>query len=182
MRGLVATGLLLAAFIASAAEPLALSADGWHSWSVTAPADGAWRCCGCDTRTIGPCDTSSGTAAAGTGHVRILARLEQGRPAKIEALGAGCRVRTTAAIQDHGPQDTAASVAWLRQFLAPGSRVGSEALAAIAAHEGADAFRAIVSVIESPAPESLRQEALFWLIQSGSDEGFAYLDRLLTAE
>lgn len=190
LRGLVAGGLLLAAFVAGAAQPLVLSTDGWHSWSVAAPANSAWRCCGCGAGIGGRCDQDPDGADVSTtydpddsaGDVRILARLEQGQPTKVEVLGLGCRVRTTAAIQDHGPQDTAVSVAWLRQFVVPGSRVGSEALAAIAAHDGADAFRAIVSVVESRAPESLRQEALFWLIQSGSDEGFSYLDRLLTAD
>jgi hypothetical protein len=45
-------------------------------------------------------------------------------------------------------------------------------------HPGGDA--ALIALLRSDAPREVKQKAMFWLGQSGSDEAIAFLDRVLT--
>ena len=40
----------------------------------------------------------------------------------------------------------------------------------------------MIDIVESDAHMDVREEAVFWMAQSGSQEAFAYLDRLLMAD
>lgn len=196
LRGLVVAGLMFAALAASlpgAAQTFEPTSDGWHSWSVPAPSGTLERCCDCWSGTSARwsgCDLESGRGgysshpgrADDSGRTRIYVLVKSGRPARIAALSPHCEIRTETAITDHGAVDPNASVDWLRQFVVPGSRVGSEALTALSLHGGDRALQALVGLVESGADDALREEALFWMIQSGSDAGFAYVDHLLTAD
>ena len=46
-------------------------------------------------------------------------------------------------------------------------------------HEGSRAVQILIDVVESDAHMDIREEAVFWMAQSDSEEAFDYLDRLL---
>lgn len=171
----------------SAAAPPAFDSDGWHTWQVRSD-DGMLRCCGIGTRgklTAGGCDLDSGhhmrtcTELVTTDSVRIYARSESGSVTDIRVLSPGCPVESRYEIHDLGVIDNADSVAWLRPYLR--SELGEKAIAAIAAHSGPDAFAALRSLFEDRAVDrELREQVLFWLVQSHSDERFAYVETLIT--
>lgn len=196
LPGLIFAGMMLAALaarLAGAAEIFDPKTDGWHSWSVPAPPGAGEQCCtrwsgagGIQTR----CDLDRDRGRL-TRHTRfrddsdstrVYVLMEAGVATRVDALSPHCEVRTATAMTDHGHRDSRTSVDWLRRFVASDSRVGSEALAALSLHGGDHALQALIDVVESDADGGLREEALFWLIQSGSDAGFAYVDRLLTAD
>jgi hypothetical protein len=59
--------------------------------------------------------------------------------------------------------------------------VSEDAIAAISMHVGDEAFTALTTLVEDRnSSRKLREQALFWLAQSNSDEAFSYLDRLLS--
>lgn len=194
LRGFIVGGMMFAALapsLSGAAEPFNPKTDGWHSWSVPAPAGAIERCChrwsgtgrpGCDLGGAHDGLSGHGELPDEAGLTRIYLLVKSGRPARIAALSPHCEIRNPAAITDHGAVDPDASADWLLRFVAADSRVGSEALAALSLHGGDRALQALVGVVESGTDDGLRQEALFWLIQSGSDAGFAYVDRLLTGD
>ena len=181
--------VLALAAIASeaAAAPPAFDADGWHTWQVASD-DGMQRCCGTWTRgklTSGGCDLDSGhhirtcTDLVTTDTVRIYVRSESGHVTDIRVLSPECPVESRFEIHDRGVIDNADSVAWLRPYLR--SDLGDRAIAAIAAHSGPEAFTALRSVLEDrDADRELREQVLFWLVQSESDERFAYVETLIT--
>lgn len=186
---LLFTALLLAAIYSeSAAAPPWFDADGWHTWQVKAD-DGALRCCGTTTGNkliAGGCDLDSGRhirtcqPLADTDSVQIYVRTESGRVTDIRALSPECPVESRYEIHDLGTVDTAESVAWLSAHLR--SELSDDAIAAIAAHAGPEAFAALRSVVEDRRLDrGLREQGLFWLVQSGSDERFAYVETLITA-
>ena len=146
------------------------------------------RCCGTWTRgklTSGGCDLDSGhhirtcTDLVTTDTVRIYVRSESGSVTDIRVLSPECPVESRFEIHDRGIIDNAESVAWLRPYLR--SDLGDRAIAAIAAHSGPDAFTALRSVLEDRnADQDLREQVLFWLVQSESEERFAYVETLTT--
>ena len=78
--------------------------------------------------------------------------------------------------------DVTASVDWLRGRLDDDDRDSSEVLAAIAMHAGDAATDALIDIVEDrDRSQDRREEALFWLVQSGSDSAYRYLDNLLSA-
>jgi hypothetical protein len=179
----------LTATVSGAAETLDPDTDGWHSWSVPAPPGAVERCChgwseqrGCDLESSRGGLSSCGNLRDDSGYTRIYLLVESGQPERIAALSPLCEIRTATAITDHGRVDPDTSVDWLRRLAAADSGIGSEALAALSLHGGDYALHALVDIVESGADDELREEALFWLIQSGSDAGFAWVDRLLSAD
>jgi hypothetical protein len=171
----------------SAAAPPGFDADGWHTWQVQSE-DGMQRCCGTWTRgklTAGGCDLDSGrhirtcNDLVTTDAVRIYLRSESGRVTDIRVLSPECPVESRYEIHDRGRIDNAESVAWLRPYLR--ADLGDKTIAAIAAHSGRDAFTALRSLLEDrEVDRELREQVLFWLVQSHSDERFAYVETLIT--
>jgi hypothetical protein len=196
VRGFVVAGMMyvaLAASLSGAAESFEPAADGWHSWIVPAPPGAGVHCChswsGASAKPCA-CDLESGhgglfghgNTPGLSGDTRIYVLMEAGQPNRIAALSPYCEVHTATTITDHGSLNADASADWLRQFVGADSRVASQALAALALHAGDHALQVLIGMVESGSDDTLREEALFWLIQSGSDAGFAYVDRLLTAD
>ena len=81
-----------------------------------------------------------------------------------------------------GEVNNSASVAWLLRQVDADSRVADGALAAISAHTGDDAFVALRTLLEDrDRRQKTREQALFWLAQSESEQAFDYLDALLSS-
>ena len=177
----------------SAAEFAAPKDDGWHVWHVQGVAGGANACCyrwrasnvstqGCDldgrhgdSITLGDCDISGD-------QVSVYVRIDAGRVTRIRALTANCPVTTRTKVNDMGEVDNNASVAWLLRQVDADSRVADGALAAISAHAGDDAFVALRTLLEDRGRrQKTREQALFWLAQSESEQAFDYLDALLSS-
>jgi hypothetical protein len=159
--GLVLIVLLLAAGASSqarAAEPINLTDDGWYTWRV---------------------------ASAGEyDEEQFYVQLKSGEPKEIEIVGHWCNNwkrsdKKYPEATDLGLLDTDTSIDWLQQLTGERSDLSSDALAAISMHEGSRAVRILIDVVESDAHMDVREEAVFWMAQSESEEAFDYLDRLL---
>jgi hypothetical protein len=139
-----------------AAEFVAPTTDGWHVWQVQGSAD----------------DLDL---------VNIYVWMRAGTVAKIRVTSDECPVRNRTPLNNLGVIPNAASVAWLLQQVDTGTRISESALAAISAHAGDEAFTALTTLVEDrDRNRTFREQALFWLAQSNSDEAFSYLDRLLS--
>lgn len=159
--GLVLFAMLLAAGASSqarAAEPINLTDDGWYTWRV---------------------------ASAGEyEEEQFYVLIKSGEPKKIDIVGHWCRSwngsgKKYPTATDLGLLETDTSIDWLRQQTGDRSDLSSDALAAISMHEGSRAVQFLIDVVESNAHMDIREEAVFWMAQSDSDEAFDYLDRLL---
>ena len=194
MRGLGAFALMVVACFGNesiASGQLNLVDDGWHTWRTAAPEQSAELCCfswtgsGARRRTC-DLDRSSGNYGAVEGYsnysgeVQVYALMRSGKPEKITVLSPQCSVSTDTKINDHELLDQDVSISWLRQYIKPHSRISSDVLHAISAHGGHSSLKILVTVVESNNDDSLRAEAIFWLVQSDSDAAFEYIDRLLT--
>ena len=60
--------------------------------------------------------------------------------------------------------------------------LGVIALAAISRHSGKYAFQVLAEVVESNANDEFREEAIFWMVVSESEDSFAYIDRLIMGD
>ena len=88
--------------------------------------------------------------AAPVGLVQVYVNMKHGEPVDIRVLSPECPVSTATKIIDHGLVSTDENLAWFR------------------------------GVIENPRQDmDVREDALFGLVQSGSDSAFDYLDALL---
>lgn len=159
--GLVLVGLLFAAGTSSqtrAAEAINLSADGWYTWRV---------------------------ASAGEyDEEQFYVLIKSGKPKEIEIVGHWCNRWSRSdkrwpEATDFGRLDTDSSIDWLQQYIGERSDLSSDALAAISMHEGPRAVQVLIDIVESRAHMEVREEAVFWMAQSDSEEAFDYLDRLL---
>ncbi len=194
MRGLAAFAMMVVACLGNesiASGPLNLADDGWHTWRTAAPEQSAELCCfrwtgsGARRRT---CDLDRSRGDYGaidgysnySGEVQIYALMHSGIPRKVTVLSPQCSVSTETEINDHGLLDQDVSISWLRQYIKPHSRISSDVLHAISAHGGDSSLKVLVAVVESDNDDDLREEAIFWLVQSNSDAAFEYIDRLLT--
>ena len=148
---------LFAAAIASeshSSDLLRISEDGWYTWQV-----------------------------AGDERLEIYARIESGRPVEMRIPSFECNHRRGLPddARDLGPIAADESIAWLLRFVSPRSDVSSGVMAAIAAHDSAEAARALVDVVRSDRHRKNRSEAVFWLANTDDDAAFLFLDELLTA-
>jgi hypothetical protein len=53
---------------------------------------------------------------------------------------------------------------------------------AISRHSGNYAFQVLAEVVESDADRDFREEAIFWMVVSESEDAFAYIDRLIMGD
>ena len=151
--------VLLAAAGASseirAAEMLNLVDDGWYTWRVAS---------------VSQFDEE-----------QFYVLVKSGEPRKIEIVGHWCSDRKHTNAVDLGLLETDASIDWLQQYTGKRSDLGSDALAAVSRHTGSRALNILIDIVESDAHMDVREEAVFWMAQSQSDDAYDYLDRLLMA-
>lgn len=187
-----ATLMLMSAVTASGQNIDIPGDDGWYSWSVPASTTGASSCCfrwqsghgaairACDLDGAGGGYTLSGDCALQSGEVHVYVRMSGGQLDRVHALNADCRVTTASEITELGGVAPDTSVRWLAAQLTGEENRDSEILAAIPMHSGSAAFATLTAFLEDQdRPIELREQALFWLAQSDTDEAFQYLDRLL---
>ena len=179
--------LLAAALLFSGAD------DGWVTWRVETNQEVGYWCCvtwsagqavskSCQLDGGGLNINNNKPTIRSTGEMQIYVKLQGGRATHIRTLSPQCPVETEAGIRDLGLIATDESLDWLSNQVSGNRRVSSDALLAISAHESPRAVEMLVSAIENrDLQKKVREEALFWLVTSGSDEAYAYLDRLLSS-
>lgn len=187
---LILAGALLAQPLAAAG--IILHGDGWYRWEVPAGHGGRDACCyefrsgrltgavGCrlghgenDLATAGDCDLTSDT-------MQIFLEVSGGRVRELRAFSSGCPVSVDADVRTIDGVSTADSIAWLLREVEENSRLAEEAIMTLSFHAEREALDALIGLVEDRGQRhDTREEALFWLVQTESDEAFAYLDRLL---
>lgn len=154
---LILIALLVAACIASeslANDPWGPTDDGWHTWQV---------------------------AAADGGELQIFVSIERGNPVQLRVRGDSiCSGHFEVEATDLGVVDVNQSIGWLQRYIEPRSELGSEALMVVSLHSGDRPVAILADIVKSGSDRKIREEALFWLAQSDSDEAFVVIDRLLT--
>lgn len=188
----VATLVLVTSVACNAAfaEMPELTADGWHTWRVSTTAIGADRCCfewysGEARRTA--CDLDSRRVSFGfsdsvvdeSAMIQIYAQVQGGEVTKIRALSSQCPVTANAEIVDMGIVQPNDSIQWLEKHVAPRTNMSMHALAAISVHGGANSLNMLVDVAQHDASLENRKDAIFWLIQTESEQAFAYIEQVL---
>ena len=151
-----------------AAEPLAVDADGWYSWRVASVDEFEEEL--------------------------FYVNMQSGEARKIKIIGRWCNCSARNGWNgwrgqrredefpdavDLGFVDTDSSIDFFETYIGNRTDLSSDALAAISQHEGQRAVQVMIDIVESDAPMDVREEAVFWMAQSGSEQAFAYLDRLL---
>jgi hypothetical protein len=158
IASLVLVVLLAAAGAGSeirAAEMLNLVDDGWYTWRVASVSEFE--------------------------EDQFYVLVKSGEPRKIEIVGHWCSDRKHSGAVDLGLQETDVSIDWFQQYTGTRSDLGSDALAAVSRHTGSRALRILIDIVESDAHMDVREEAVFWMVQSESEDAYDYLDRLLMA-
>lgn len=182
----------------------ALAADGVYTWRVTATDEApSWCCirwssgsviaCECDLDRrhdnysavdgfrVGSGEMQSAVDGfpAASGEMQIYAAIESGKTRRVRALSPQCGVTSRLDIRDLGLVEVDESLAWLEDNVTPTSPVASDALAAIAVHEGAAALRFLVDIATGEHNLELRKEAIFWMSQARISESATELERLM---
>ena len=153
-----------------------LSADGWHTWRVAAVAETPTWCCFEWSRGVSSpmsCDLdrrhggyqSSERVPEATGQIQVYALIESGVTTRLLALSPQCPVTSTDPVADLGLVDVDLSLAWLEDRVGEDSPVGSDAIAAIAAHESESALEFLLDAAGPASDPETREEAIFWMAQ-----------------
>jgi len=173
----------------AAASLDALAADGLYTWRVAATEDSPSWCCSCWSRNSvvsSACDLDSRHANYSAaeefpaqGEMQIYALIEAGKPQHIRALSPQCQVTSRREVVGLGVVEVEESLAWLKRHVAAPATVSTDALAAIAIHEGPDALHFLIDVANSGPGKELRKEAIFWMSQARIAESASELERLM---
>jgi len=140
-----------------AAEFAAPTADGWHVWQV---------------------ESSSSSREFDD----IYVQMKDGSVNKIEIHTSNCYERNRGPLTELGIVSNSASVAWLKTLLDSDTRVSEGAIAALSVHAGDEAFTVLTDLLEDRSRrKKTREQALFWLAHSDSDQAYEYLDTLLSS-
>lgn len=181
---------LLAAAPVAAAEPR-FDDDGWYRWEVASGSSGHNACChqirngkvlqtGCDLGVGINEFTIEEDCVVNLDAVQIFAEVRNGTVREIRALSGNCPVRADTPIRTLENVSTAESIAWLESQLHERESVMEEAVMALSLHADSEALTSLSGLVENQGLAfEIREQALFWLAQSGTEEAFAYLDRLL---
>lgn len=181
---------LLAAAPVAAAEPR-FDDDGWYRWEVASGSRGHNACChrirngevlqtGCDLGVGINEFTIEEDCVVNLDAVQIFAEVRNGKVREIRALSGNCPVRADTPIHTLENVSTAESIAWLESQLHERESVMEEAVMALSLHADSEALTSLSGLVENQGLAfEIREQALFWLAQSGTEEAFAYLDRLL---
>jgi len=165
LRRLILCGALLAAVIGSGTSSGAIlsgDADGWHTWELDEPALSTSLCCFTQTKgraSPGSCNldrrhrslSNYADCDAEPGTIKVYVHLVAGHPDEILVLSARCPVSSQSTVVDHG---------------------------LVSAKNNVDWFRSIIE--DRRLSKDIREMALFALVQSNSEEAYAYLDKLLS--
>jgi len=141
-----------------------------------------------------------------SGEMQIYIRLDDGNVDRVRTLSPHCGVEADSEIRDLGLLQTDESLDWLAKrsdsadtFMAVAVHEGERPARLLmdAAVKGGDSDEAVFALSllpEETAVDSLkkllenrrldmrvREQALFWLVQSDSDIAYDYIDRLLTS-
>lgn len=168
----------------------ALDSDGVHTWRVAAADDAPrWCCvrwmnhsaveCACDLDSRNVAYSAADEYVAPSEEMQIYAVIDSGETRRIRALSPQCAVTSRRDITDFGVVEVDESLAWLEDNITPTSSVTSDALAAIAVHEGAAALRFLVDMANAGRTMELRKEAIFWMSQARISESAGELERLM---
>ena len=189
---LVVLSALFVAVVASESRAAALDdalGEGWNAWRVAADMIRTTRCCyswSIGQPTMQACDLDRRTAvsvvqdntAPDHGEMQLYALIESGRATRILALSPQCPVSTKSGISDLGLLESGTSFDWLHGYVTRDDRLSEDALAAIAAHSGS--VNALIGIVENRGlPMGIREQALFWMAQSDSDEAFDFFTSIL---
>lgn len=171
-----------------------MTSDGWHTWRVPAIESAPEMCCyswnrgttrkqGCNLdRHDGGFSTAPDVIAAST-DMQIFAHLEDGDVTEIRALSASCPVTSDSPVFDLGAVEAKDSVRWLEDHIIAGNKLASEAITAVAVHEGDAAAKLLLKTAGSDSDQDNREDAIFWMTQvrvaemSGEIKGFIFDDR-----
>jgi hypothetical protein len=172
-------------------DEIKLQEDGWYRWEVPAGAGGRKSCCyrfhngrvdqtgcrlggGMDEYVLPePCDIDSDT-------MMIHVEVRNGKVREIRPLSSACPVRSSTEIHTIESVTVQESIAWLTREADANRTVVDEAVMALSFHSREAALSALFALLENRAMSmEIREQALFWLVQSDYDEAYAYLDRLL---
>lgn len=151
-----------------------------------------------------------GSRAKSEDELQVYALIRGGQAVRVRAMSPACPVESRGSITDLGRVEPAASLAWLRQWVrdddsnalaAIALHRGPESLAFLtdlALHEDDEELReeAVFALSELPDDRAvgsltqivsdtgmdlaIREQALFWLAQSDSDEAYETIDALLS--
>lgn len=174
-----------------AAAEISFAQDGWYHWEVPAGAGGRKACC-YNFRSGDIQRVECGLGDSGDGMVldddcdvhsdtmRVYVEVRDGRVREIQPLSSACPVRSGQRIHSIEDVSTGDSIDWLMGQVENNRAIAEEAVMTISFHSERHALQALVALLEdSGRSMHTREQALFWMVQSGSDEAFAYLDRLL---
>jgi hypothetical protein len=191
--GLAVVALVLASWAdgdSMAADLDALAADGLYTWRVASTEDAPPWCCICWTvksAAAGACDLDSRSAnysvsdefQAPNGEMLIYALIESGQAQRIRVLSPQCRVTSRHEVVDLGPVEVGKSLAWLQGHVTTPGSVSTDALAAIAVHQGSAALRFLIDMADAGPTAELRKDAIFWMSQARITESAGELERLM---
>lgn len=175
---------------ANGLRALLAQADGWVGWSAPTKGDRAMCCwdsfeareagqggsCRLDRRS-GMNISSDPDVASLTGpEMRVLARLERGRPRDVRVYSAGCRVDAGGAVATWfdgvAPADSVALLAsWAGQ--------AEQAIAALALHDHPAAVEALLALARDHRSAETRGQALFWVSQQAGERAAAAIERAI---
>lgn len=100
----------------------------------------------------GAIEVRSSCCDGSSGNLTFYVRSENGKPARVRASDSNCPAPTTEEVTDLGPVSLARSDSMLLEIIQA-----------------------------TDLDKDVREDALFWLVQAGSDATFEYLDRLLSS-
>lgn len=181
---------LLVVCSGAVASDLVLPQDGWVTWRVDAVAGAPdWCCFRDDKQAIGSaCNLDGRRNGFGSDDahtiedLQVYALMKDGRAQRVRAFGPSCPVTADSPIQDLGRLDTDASARWLAQQFAGSSERFSEALAALALHDGTTAEDTLAAIANDAEAGKRRMDALFWLGHARGEAGVRRIEPLLTTE
>jgi hypothetical protein len=168
----------------------ALAADGLYTWRIASTDDAPPWCCICWTNNSpvpGACDLDSRHGNYGVsdefqapnGEMLIYALIESGQAQRIRVLSPQCRVTSRHEVVDLGPVEVGKSLAWLQGHVTTSEPVSTDALAAIAVHQGSAALRFLIDMADAGPTTELRKDAIFWMSQARITESAGELERLM---
>jgi HEAT repeat protein len=179
-RALLLLGVA-APFGGGVAAGLDLPQDGWVSWTVDTVAAPAWCCFEWKHRESAPalCRLDGPNQGYGSSDrdakvtsMRVYARFDDGRLAKLRALAATCPVETATPVRALDGVAADASRAWLVSVISPRrNSLSDDAMAALAVHAGPAAHAALATIARSDASTENRKQAMFWATQVRGVEG-----------
>jgi hypothetical protein len=165
-----------------------MTGDGWRTWRVPARQSAPEICCfrwNRGNRSGRGCDLDGGHGGFSvdsdgdyaSDELQIYARLEDGAVRELRALSSSCPVHADGEITDLGPLPAKASIDWIDEQVIAGGPVATDALTAIAFHDGDDAVAMLIGHGRRNADPELRSEAWFWLAQSAAAESETEITR-----